>query len=123
MTQDSWKVCFDKKNLLETSEENEEKNLLKISAADLKKYKSFIISYTETEPQKGWRRTIAIYDTNDKELSKQTGNKLTLKSSTVKNLLQTSKTLKIYTVSLPTDPNLAAQIRVRRVHLCTLVLE
>lgn len=121
--QNSWKVCFDKKTLLSTSEESEEKNIIKISAADLKKYKNFTISYKQEEPQKGWRRTISFYDDNNNELSKQTGNRFTIKSGTLKNLFQTSKIIKVYTVSLPTDPNLAAQVRVRRVHLCTLVLE
>lgn len=121
--QNSWKVSLDKRTLLNTSEENEKKNTIKISQADLKKYKNFILNYTEKEPQKGWRRTISFYDDNNNELSKQTGNRFTIKSGTLKNLFQTSKIIKVYTVSLPTDPNLAAQVRVRRVHLCTLALE
>ena len=121
--QDSWKVCLDKKTVLSASAESEEKNIIKISLAELNKYKTFVISYKETEPQKDWKRTIMAYDEKDKELSKQTGNKFLLKSAALKTLLQTSKIVKIFTWSLPTDPNLAAQVRVRRVHLCTLVLE
>jgi len=121
--QNSWKVCLDKKTLLSTSEESEQKNIIKISAAGLKKYKNFTVSYRQEDPQKGWRRTISFYDDTNNELLKQTGNKFTIKSKSLQNLLQTSKTIKVYTIALPTDPNLAAQVRVRRVHLCTLVLE
>ena len=122
--QDSWKVCFDKKTLLSTSVESEEKNVIKISSAQLKKYKSLVVTYKEKQPKKDWQRTITVYYQNDKEFTKQTGNTLKIKLDTAfTNLLQSSKTIKIYTVSLPTDPNLAAQVRVRRVHLCTLILE
>lgn len=123
MAQNSWKVCFDKKTLLSTAEEDDVKNLIKVAASDLTKHKSVVVKYLETEPQKDWERTITAYDENDEELSKQTGNKFSLSSAILKKLLHSSRAIRIYTVSLPTDPNVAAQIRVRRVHLCTLVLQ
>lgn len=121
--QDGWKVCFDKKILLSASEESEEKNVIRIFSADLKKYKKFTVRYKESEPQKGWQRTIMAYDEKNIELIKQKGSKFSMKSGALKNLFQISRIIKIYTISLPTDPNLAAQVRVRRVHLCTLVME
>lgn len=119
--QDSWKVSLDKKSLLSTSSEDAEKNVVKLSAADLKK--SLVIAYTEASPQKGWERTITIYNDKDAELKKATSKKLTLKASDLKKLFEKSKTLKIYTVNMPTDPKMKAQVRIRRVHLCTLILE
>ena len=122
-TQDSWKVCLDKKTFLKTSVEDAEKNVIKLTAVNLQKTKTFLVSYKAANPKKGWERTIVIYDEKDQELKKQAGQKLSLTISELKSLLQKSKTLKIYTISLPIDPKLKAQVRVRRVHLCTLVLQ
>jgi hypothetical protein len=123
IAQDSWKVCLDKKVLLSTSTEDAEKNVIKISPSGLKKNKSFIIAYKETSPQKGWERTISIYDEKDNELTKQTGNRFVSKVSELKTLLDQYKILKVYTINSPTDPKMKAQVRLRRVHLCTLVLQ
>jgi hypothetical protein len=123
IAQDNWKVSLDKKVLLNASEENEAKNVINISPADLKTKKTFVLNYKEAAPQKGWERTISIYDEKDNELKKQKGKSLTLKVSELKSLLNKFKTIKIYTTSLPTDPKIKAQIRVRRVHLCTLILQ
>jgi hypothetical protein len=123
IAQDNWKVCFDKKVLLNASTEDEQKNVIEITQADMKKSKSFVVSYKESSPQKGWERTIIIYDGKDSELKKQTGEKLYLKTSELKLLLDRSKTIKIYTLNSPTDPKMKSQVRLRRVHLCTLILQ
>ena len=123
IAQDSWKVCLDKKVLLNTSTEDAEKNVIKISFTNLKKAKTFLVSYKEAEPQKTWERTITIYDEKDNEVKKQTGKKLTLNTSELITLLDKYKTIKVYTINSPTDPKMKAQVRLRRVHLCTLVLQ
>jgi len=121
--QDSWKVCLDKKTVLKTSVESEEKNVVHINAADLKNKNGFVVNYTGQTKKKDWERTIMIYDENDQELSRQKGTRLELSDAALHDLFQQSKTLKIYTLALPTDPKLKAAVRVRRVHLCTLILD
>lgn len=123
IAQDSWKVCLDKKVLLAASNEDEKKNVIMISAADLNKSKNFTLGYKESSPQKGWERTIRLYDEKDAELKKQKGKKLTLKTSELKSLLNQYRTVKIFTINSPTDPKLEARVRIRRVHLCTLILK
>jgi hypothetical protein len=123
IAQDSWKVCLDKKVLLATSNEDEKKNVIMISAADLNKSKNFTLVYKESSPQKAWERTIRLYDEKDAELKKQKGKKFTLKTSELKSLLNQYKTVKIYTINSPTDPKLKERVRIRRVHLCTLILQ
>lgn len=122
-TQDSWKICLDKKTFLRSSVEDAEKNVIKLTAANLQRMKTLLVSYKAANPKKGWERTIIIYDEKDQELKKQAGPELSLTISELKSLLRKSKTLEIYTISLPADPKLKAQVRVRRVHLCTLVLQ
>jgi basic membrane lipoprotein Med (substrate-binding protein (PBP1-ABC) superfamily) len=123
LSQDSWKACLDKKVLLNTSNEDEKQNTRKISAGDLIKSKNFTLNYKESPPQKGWERTIRLYDEKDHELKKQNGKKLTLKTSQLTALLDQYKTVKIYTLNSPTDPKLKERVRIRRVHLCTLILQ
>lgn len=121
--QDSWKICLDKKNILTASVEDAEKNIVKINASDLRKNKNLIINYKETTPQKGWERTIAVYDEKDQEIKKHTGKKWILATTELKTLFEKSGALKFYTLYLPEDPKLKSQVRVRRVHLCTLILQ
>jgi hypothetical protein len=123
IAQDSWKICFDKKVLLNASNEDEKMNVITISAANLNKSKNFTLSYKESSPQKDWERTIRLYDENDNELKKQNGKKFTIKALELEALLDQYKTVKIYTINSPTDPKLKARVRIRRVHLCTLILQ
>ena len=48
-------------------------------------------------------------------------SKIKIKNATLDSLFAKSKILKIYTISLPKDPAKRATVRVRRVHLCTLM--
>jgi len=121
--QDSWKVCLDKKVLLQTSKEDEQVNVSTVTAAELKKSKKLEIYYKQVAPDKAWERTLSIYDTNDQELQTVKGNKLSLKSAALLSLLEHHKTIKFYTLYSPTDPKMKMMVRLRRVHLCTLVLQ
>lgn len=121
--QDSWKICLNKKTVLKASAESEEKNIIHISAADLKDKSGFVVNYAEQNKKNDWERTIMIYDENDHELSRQKGTKFELSNEDLQAFFQQSQTLKIYTWALPADPKLKAAVRVRRVHLCTLILE
>jgi hypothetical protein len=122
-TQDSWKICLDKKTLLTALAEDEQKNTIQISSAELKKGKNLVVTYKEQSRQKGWERTLFVFNENDKELKTQVGKKLSLKVSDLKTWLNQNKEVKIYTLNSPTDPKMKAQVRLRRVHLCTLVLQ
>ena len=119
--QDSWKVQLNDKQMLKTSDENAEKNVIRIKSSSLQNKKDFTITYTEGEKKKNWQRYITIFNEQDAELYKQTGSKIKIKNSVLASLFKKSKTLKVYTWSLPTDPKLQQTVRVRRVHLCTLV--
>ncbi len=121
--QSTWKICLDSKVLLSTSVENDEKNVVKIKTAILKKHKSFIVRYKQAEETKDWERTITVYDTEDAVLKSLKGSQFKISVAALQLLFKKSKTLEVYTWALPKDPKLAANVRVRRVHLVTLVLE
>lgn len=118
--QDSWVVVHGGKVRLKSSEEDEKKNVVSIKAADLKKTGHLLISYIESEKQKDWKRTIMFVGPNEQELLRVEGPVSKVQNAKLKALAAKSKTIKVYTISIPSDPDVAATVRVRRVHLCTL---
>ena len=123
LAQDNWKVALNGKELLSTAEEKPEGNIVTLSKADLAKTANFLVKFTEKEPQTGWKRSIVLVDKGENEVQAETGRILTVSSKTLLTHLLRAGTLYIYTWALPTDPELAARIRVRRVHLCTIKLK
>jgi len=123
MAQESWKVTLNDKTVLNATTEDEEKNSVIFKPSDLKKKKDFIVKYIEKDKKNDWERVIVVYDETDHELTKQKGAQLKIKNSALHSLFKNTKKIKLYTWALPTDPKLKAVIRIRRVHLCTLVLQ
>ena len=121
--QGSWKVRLNEKTVLNTTVEDEEKNVIRLKKSDLRKKKDFTLHFREENKKTDWERTLLVYDEKDRELVKQKGNHLKIKNSRLLTYFSEAAHLKIYTIALPTDPKLRAAIRVRRVHLCTLVLQ
>lgn len=122
-SQDTWKLNLNGKNVFTAKEESEEKNKLTIKKSDLSKKKNFILTYSEKSKDKQWEREIIIFGENDHDLFRQKSDKLTISNEKLSSLFKKSKTLKIYTISLPKDPAKKAVVRVRRVHLVTLTLK
>jgi hypothetical protein len=120
---DSWKITHNNKLRLQASGENEAQNTFTIQAADLKKGGQLFINYTEPQKRKDWKRTLAVFDTKDNELLKYSGSIFKIENARLDSLFTKGiKTIKLYTWALPTDPKLAARIRVRRVHVATIEL-
>jgi hypothetical protein len=121
-SQDSWKVKLNSKLILGSAVENEIANTKKVKLSDLDKHGTLDILYKQANHREGWKRSLLFFDENDNEILRLDSVQTTtrIKNTQIKKRLNRSKTLKIYTVTLPTDPNKAAAIRVRRVHLCTI---
>ena len=123
LAQPGWKVLLNGKTVLNTTVEDEAKNIIRIKKTDLKKKRGLSVLYTEEAKKKNWEREIALYDENDRELIRQKGVQLKLSNSALQSYFKNSKKIAIYTLAFPADPKLRAAIRIRRVHLCTLILE
>lgn len=121
-SQDSWRVVHNGKQKLATGVERPEGNVVTINRADLNKTGTFLIKYTESEPQTAWTRTITMVDKGENELHTHTGNLFTISNANLKKLFAKVNTIYVYTWALPNDPELAARIRIRRVHLSTIKL-
>ncbi|HET6995580.1 MAG TPA: hypothetical protein VFI06_11395 [Chitinophagaceae bacterium] len=123
---DSWKITWNKKVILQTSKSDESANTRKIKSGDLKKNYTLDISYKESDPkkEKEWIRSFMIFDEKDAELlRKDSTRQAKISAAELKKLFAANKKLKIYTIAIPSDPEMAARVRVRRVHLCTLQLQ
>jgi hypothetical protein len=122
---DSWKIKWNKKVILETSKSDEAANVRKIKMSDLKKNYFLEINYKEADAKKEreWTRSFMFFNESDNELlRKDSTRSWKISAAELKKLFGDKKKIKIYTVAVPTDPNMAARVRVRRVHLCTIEL-
>ena len=120
---DSWKVSLNDKLVLSSTKEDEASNTKKISSTVLKKNGELYVKFSPALQAKGWRRSILIFDEDDNEVIRQDGgNILRVDNKKLLNLFSEKKQIRIFTTLTPTDPNIAARTRIRRVHLCTLEL-
>lgn len=118
-----WKVLLNGKQVLQTSTENESSNRKTISTAELGGKASLDIIYTESPDAKLKRSFIVMNNQRNELLRKDNTTKFTLNSSELSALAQKSKELVIYTIGIPSDPAVAATVRVRPVHVFTLTVQ
>ncbi len=124
--QDSWKIVHNGKVRLTATEESEG-NRFAIKKSDLKTNGVLAIYIKENAPQKGWIRTVLAVDKNENELASGEGNLVKIANAKLAPLASKSGTkagiIRLYTLSLPSDPAQAALVRVRRIHLATIQIK
>jgi len=118
-----WKVVLNGKQVLQTNTENESSNRKAVSTADLGCKASLEIIYTESPDAKLKRSFIVMNNQRNELLRKDDITKFTLSSRELASLAQKSKELVIYTLGIPSDPAVAATVRVRPVHVFTLAVQ
>jgi len=120
----SWKVYLGKKNILTGNTEDTTKNLIAVKKADLTNNGMFKIEYTEPKNSaKGWVRTIALMDSNSAVVAQRDStSELRFYNKDMLKILWSRKKVSLFTWAAPADPAMAAAIRIRRQHLCTIVL-
>ena len=123
--QNSWKIKLNGKLVLAATAEDEAKNISKIKKTELNTKGSLDVLYKTSKPSAEWIRSLMFYGETDNEVFRKDSVTATtqIKLTKIKELFGAGKKIRIYTISIPADPNLAARVRVRRVHLCTLELK
>lgn len=86
-----------------------------------------MLSIKEIKQNKGWLRSYDITDNKDNVITSlentySTDTKQTLIQQLIKKL-EPGEKYSIYTWAKPSDPKLAASVRIRRIFLCALVIE
>ena len=81
----------------------------------------FVIEFKPAAEQAEWIRTIAFYDSTDKQI-REYNNTLFLQihNSEIAGIMEGRQKVKVYSWAVPKDPAVAATVRVRRILLCTL---
>ncbi len=120
--QDSWNITHNGKMRLQAAEEAELKNTFSLRITDMNKKGSLVLAYKEVEGEKDWVRSIMVVSPADAELASFKGTTVTIQNASLRSLFKKSGILKLYTMSLPSDPAKAALVRVRRIHLATITL-
>lgn len=121
--QDNWTVTHLKKELLQASTEDTAANRVVLKYGDLKKWGALQLTYQEIPQRAGWKRTVFFIDDAQNEVATAHGNKFLFRNRKLRHAAKHARRLYVYTSTLPMDPDVAATVRVRRVHLCTLILE
>ena len=122
----NWKIVLNKKAILTASgQEDTLKNKLQIKKSDLANNNIFKIEYNEPKNSttKGWVRTIVIMNTTSTVVVQQDSvSLLQLYNKDLMKLLWSRQKVNVYTWVKPLDPGMAAAIRIRRFHLCSIEL-
>jgi hypothetical protein len=123
---DSWTIKLNKKVILDAFKYNETANTRTIKLSDLAKngFLEIIYHSADTAQAKAWKRSFLFMDENDKELLRKDSTiNVKISDTQLKKLLGDKKKISIYTIALPMNLEMAARIRVRRLHLCTLIIQ
>jgi hypothetical protein len=70
-----------------------------------------------------WKRTLIVQDDTGREWQQVEGHSLKLRHRALRKMAATVPRIEMYTSSLPADPERAATVRIRRVHLCTILFK
>ncbi len=117
-----WQVFVNKQLILQSNTEDPAANSKTVKAKDLFTNNGLQIIYTE-EPDAQLNRSYIIMDNNRRELFRAENTKQPFNAAELKKAIGDQNTIVLYTVAIPSDPALAATVRVRPVHLCTLILQ
>ncbi len=116
--QDRWSVVLNSKTVLTANQEDTLKNVVKLD--DLKKG-SLIVTYHPGKVEGERKRRIMIFDLNDRELYSKEEHSISVPVARLKEWMVASPWLKVYTI--PVLGEEGANIKLRRMHLATILLE
>lgn len=121
---EKWKIVFNKKTVVQTSQEDTVKNVVRVTKKELDNGGIGKVLFEE-DPNgiKGWKRSIALYDlTGNPVMQVDSATQMFFYNRDLMKILWTRKKVYVYTWNAPTDIRMAAAIRIRRLHLCTFEL-
>ncbi len=121
-TKPGWQIFVNKQQVLQSNMEDVNTNIKSVKTTDLFATDGLKIVYTE-DPDAKVNRSFIIMDDNRQELYRFEKNGVAISGTELQQALGKNKTAAIYSLAIPSDPALAATVRVRPIHLCTLILE
>jgi hypothetical protein len=122
---DSWQIFSNRKQIASYSlkkESFDERRVVLLNRT-LEGPGFFIIEFTPAAAQAEWIRTIAFFDTTERQI-KAYDNTLFLRvhNTDMALMLDNRKIVRVYSWAVPKDPELAATVKIKRTLLCTLYI-
>jgi len=122
-SQESWTICYGKKTILKKVSEDRVKNTFAVSKSSLATNTKFTIQLHAVDTSNNITLMANLDNSNTVKEWEYTGKSFNIGSSELKTLLGTSNKLEFYYRSIPKDPEKAAVVRIRPVHICTITLK
>ncbi|MBL7746903.1 MAG: hypothetical protein JNM19_05710 [Chitinophagaceae bacterium] len=121
--QTKWTVSCTGKAVLKNVTEDTEKNILKIKRSSLSKTGNISIAFDKKDTAA--IRTIMADDTNRSGLKnwEDVTKPVTITNAELQELFTGRNRIELYYTEIPRDPAKAALVRVRPVHLCSVILQ
>ncbi|MBN8686439.1 MAG: hypothetical protein J0M10_05455 [Chitinophagales bacterium] len=121
--QQRWTLSYQKKVRLKSVEENPTANAITIKRASLKAASDLVITFKVNDGKVN--RTVMADDSSRSGIKNwdKVKKTLTIKAAELRKLFKERDTILFYFTEIPKDPALAAVVRMRPVHLFTLVVK
>lgn len=121
--QTKWTVSCTGKAVLKNVTEDAEKNILKIKRTSLSKSGNISIAFDKKDTAS--IRTIMADDTNRSGLKswEDVTKPVTITNAELQELFTGRNRIEFYYTEIPKDPAKAALVRIRPVHLCSVILQ
>ena len=121
--QQTWSISHQKKTVLKNVSEDPDNNVITISKALLNTTGCFVITFKAYDT--AYTRTVMAYDTVRNGLKNwdDVKKKISIPNAELKSVMAGKNKINIYYTEIPKDPEKAALIRVRLIHICTIILK
>lgn len=119
----NWTISYQGKDLLKKKTENVEKNTITLSKSKLAKAGSLKISFNQIDTASNI--TLLVNNENNSGLRSwdSVTKSITISNAELKRLFLDKKKIIFYYTAIPKDPQKAMVVRIRPVHVCTLLLQ
>jgi hypothetical protein len=122
-SQESWTICYGKKTILKKVAENKQKNLFTISKSSLSTNSKLTIQLHEVDTTNYITLMANLEDGTNLKEWEYAGKTFIIPASELKSMAGTNSKLLFYYRSIPKDPEKAAVVRIRPVHVCTISIK
>lgn len=123
--QTGWTISYQKKLLLKNAAEDNAKNLVNIKKTTLKS--TVFLQLNPVDADTAYTITIEAEAVGEEFTGLKSweykDKAVSISGTELKTLFTGRKKLAFYYTAIPKDPNLAAVVRVRKVHICTVNLK
>lgn len=122
-SQESWTICYGKKSILKKVPESKEKNSFTLSKSSLTSNAKLTIQLHAVDTANNITLMANLDNGNNVKEWEYNNKTFSIAAGELKTLFGSERKLHFYYRSLPKDPEKAAVVRIRPVHVCTITLK